>query len=60
VQGEDNGYGVLAKIAGQAVFDCTGNDSIVFHDVSIKTDASTFPQVGILTARDRNNGTLIR
>lgn len=50
--GQDQTYGILAKHTGVAVFDCTGNDSIVFRDVSIKTDNTTFPQTGILTARN--------
>jgi hypothetical protein len=55
----DSGFGILAMHSQTAVFDCTGNDSITFENVSIKTDPNTFPQVGILTARCANtNGSL--
>jgi hypothetical protein len=56
---QDAGSGILAKHNGVAVFDCTGNDSIQFEDVAIKTDASTFPKTGILFARNATGGSLI-
>ncbi len=55
----DNTAGIVAKHTGVAVFDCTGNDAITFRDVSIHTDAATFPKTGILTARNSFNGSLI-
>jgi hypothetical protein len=55
----DNNWGILAKHTGMSVFDCTGNDSITFRDVSIKTNSITFPQTGILTARNSTKGSLL-
>lgn len=55
----DNLAGIKAQHTGVAVFDCTGNDSITFRDVSIKTDTTTFPKTGILTARNNLNGSLL-
>jgi hypothetical protein len=54
VQGSslDQGHGILAKHTGVAVFDCTGCDHFVAHDVTIRTDHSTYPQTGILWARN--------
>lgn len=59
VQTADNGYGVLAKHTGVAVFDCTGNDSIKLQDLAIRTDNSTFPQTGVLFARNSSKGSLL-
>lgn len=42
---------ILAKHSGNAVFDCTGNTCIEFENVSIQTDDTVYPKVGILLAR---------
>lgn len=57
----DNGgdfHGIVAKHSGVAVFDCTGTDNIEFYDVVIGTDSTTYPQTGILWARNSNGGSL--
>lgn len=59
VSSQDANFGILAKHALMSVFDCTGNDSITFENVSIKTDATVFPQTGILTARNSTGSSLI-
>jgi hypothetical protein len=48
--------GILAKHTGVAVFDCTGNDAIEFYNVVIHTDPATYPQTGILFARNSHKG----
>ena len=55
----DNNCGILANHSLTAVFDCTGNDSVTFRDVAIKTVAGSAPSVGILTARNTSNEDLI-
>lgn len=45
-------FGLIAKHTGVAIFDCTGNDAISFSDVAMTTDAVTYPQTGILWARN--------
>jgi hypothetical protein len=57
----DNGgdfHGIVAKHTGVAVFDCTGTGNIEFYDVVIGTDATKYPQTGILWARNSNGGSL--
>jgi hypothetical protein len=51
-------HGIVAKHTGVAVFDCTGTNNIEFYDVVIGTDAKTYPQTGILWARNSNGGSL--
>lgn len=48
--------GILAKHTGH-VFDCTGTYGIVFENVTIGTDLSTYPQTGWFLARgtDKNS-----
>jgi hypothetical protein len=68
IQGPDGGvdsgaYGpaflpIVAQHTGSAIFDCTGNDSITFRDVSATTDPITYPRTGILTARNSLGGSL--
>lgn len=55
-QGEDNTFGIFARHTQSAVFDCTGWDSACFEDVTIHTDATTYPKTGILTARNIGGG----
>lgn len=45
-------FGLIARHTGVAIFDCTGNDAITFSDVAMTTDAVTYPQTGILWARN--------
>jgi len=62
IQGPDGGldggpngpafFPIVAKHTQSAIFDCTGNDSIKFRDVSMTTDPVTFPRTGILVARN--------
>ena len=57
----DNGLDVrsiVAKHTGVAVFDCTGTSSVAFYDVVIGTDATTYPQTGVLWARNSTGGSL--
>lgn len=49
--------GIIANHNGSAVFDCTGNDSVSFNNVSIGTTSQS-PKTGILTARNSNKGSL--
>lgn len=54
---------LIAKHNAAAVFDCTGNDNITFQDLSLTTDAATFPQTGVLHARSNiagSNSQMIR
>ncbi len=51
-------HGIVAKHTGVAVFDCTGVGNIGFYDVVIGTDAATYPQTGILWARNSTGGSL--
>src|SRR6185437_7477600 len=37
---QDSIAGIFASHTGNSVFDCTGNDSITFRDVSIKTGST--------------------
>jgi hypothetical protein len=50
--------GIMAKHTGVAVFDCTGTGNVEFHDVVIGTDSTTYPQTGILWARNSLGGSL--
>lgn len=43
---------LIFKCATNTCFDCTGNDSILFDNVAFTTDNTTFPKVGIFTARN--------
>jgi len=57
----DNGgdiHGIIAKHTGVAVFDCTGTSNVELYDVVIGTDAITYPQTGVLWARNSNGGSL--
>jgi hypothetical protein len=54
-------YAVIAQHNGVAIFDCTGNNSIMFEDLTIGTvvpTANPFPKVGILFARNSTNASL--
>jgi len=59
--GHNSGIGVLPNHSGVAVFDATGNDTIQFMDVCIRTPvpATTFPSTGILLARNSTKSSLI-
>lgn len=50
--------GIVAKHNGVAIFDCTGNDNIEFRNCALGTDRVTFPQIGILWARNSAGGSL--
>lgn len=57
----DNGgdfHGIVARHNGVAVFDCTGTGNVEFYDVVIGTDATTYPQTGILWARNSSGGSM--
>lgn len=47
-------FPLIAKHTGVAIFDCTGNDSITFSDVAMTTDSVTYPQTGVLWARNNS------
>ena len=56
-----NGFDVqsiVAKHTGVAVFDCTGTKNVEFYDVAIGTDATMYPQTGVLWARNMAKGSL--
>ena len=59
--GNDQPYTVVAQHSGVAIFDCTGNDNIVFEDLTIGTaipTANPYPQTGILAARNNTGGSI--
>ena len=49
--------GIVAKHRGVAVFDCTGTN-VELHRVVIGTDATVYPQTGVLWARNSTRGSL--
>lgn len=46
---------ILAKHTGTAIFDCTGSYGILWQDFQVRCDATTFPKVGWLLARNSTN-----
>jgi hypothetical protein len=53
---EDAGNGIVAAHSLNAVFDCTGNDYVVFKDVVIHTASGYSPKTAILLARNTYEG----
>jgi hypothetical protein len=52
-------FPLVAKHTNTAIFDCTGYDAITFKDVAVGTDPTTYPKVGVLTARNTTGESLI-
>lgn len=51
-------FSIIARHNGEAVFDFTGNDSVLLDGVTITTDPVTYPVLGILTARNSGKASL--
>jgi hypothetical protein len=50
--------GLLEKQNGYAAFDLTGCDGCTFYDLTMTTDATTYPKIAFLEARNSSGGSL--